>query len=130
MLITKFNPSREMNEYRSRFSQLNNILTNMHELNNDSFTSFSPAVNTREGEFAYHVEVDLPGVRKEDIEINVNDRVVTLSGIRQTSNEQKENDYYKIESEYGKFQRNHKCYHCDFGGSGIYVSAADAGFLH
>lgn len=106
MLITKFNPSREMNEYRSRFSQLNNILTNMHELNNDSFTSFSPAVNTREGEFAYHVEVDLPGVRKEDIEINVNDRVVTLSGIRQTSNEQKENDYYKIESEYGKFQRS------------------------
>ena len=106
MLITKFNPSREMNEYRSRFSQLNNILTNMHELNNDSFTSFSPAVNTREGEFAYHVEVDLPGVKKEDIEINVNDRVVTLSGIRQTSNEQKENDYYKIESEYGKFQRS------------------------
>ena len=106
MLITKFNPTREMNEYWSRFSQLNNILTNMHELQSDGFTSFSPAVNTREGEFAYHVEVDLPGVKKDDIEISVNDRIVTLSGERNISNEQKENDYYKVESEYGKFQRS------------------------
>lgn len=106
MLITRFNPSREMNDYKNRFSQLNNILTSMNQQKSDAFTTFSPAVNTREGEFAYHVEVDLPGVKKEDIEINVNDRVVTLSGSRETTNEQKENDYYKVESEYGKFERS------------------------
>ncbi len=106
MLITRFNPSREMNEFKDRFSQLNSILTNMDGLKNNAFTSFSPAVNTREGEFAYHVEVDLPGVKKEDIEINVNDRVVTLSGTRHISNELKEHDYYKVESEYGEFKRS------------------------
>lgn len=106
MLITRFNPSREMNEFKGRFSQLNSILTNMDGLKNNAFTSFSPAVNTREGEFAYHVEVDLPGVKKEDIEISVNDRVVTLSGTRHMSNELKENDYYKVESEYGEFKRS------------------------
>ena len=106
MLITRFNPIREMNDFRDRFSQLNNILNNMDGPKSNSFTSFTPAVNTREGEFAYHVEVDLPGVKKEDIDISINDRVVTLAGTRHISKELKEKDYYKVESEYGKFERS------------------------
>jgi len=106
MLLTRFNPTRELNDFRKRFDQLNSALTNMHEFKSDSFSSFSPAVNTREGDYAYHVEVDLPGVKKDDIEINVNDRLVTLSGSRKVTDESEEDDYYKIESEYGKFERS------------------------
>ncbi len=106
MLVTRFNPFREMNEFRRSFDQLNTMLTDIEGSTEGSFTSFTPAVNTREGVFAYHVEVDLPGVKKDDIEINVQDNIVTLSGERNTRNEVKKEDYYKVESEYGKFERS------------------------
>ena len=69
-------------------------------------TDFTPSVNTREGEHAYHVEVDLPGVKKEDIDVDVKDNIVTISGERKTKKEVKEEDYYKVESAYGKFERS------------------------
>jgi HSP20 family protein len=69
-------------------------------------TDFNPTVNTREGENAYHVEVDLPGVKKDDINVDVKDNVVTISGERKTKKEVKEEDYYKVESAYGKFERS------------------------
>lgn len=69
-------------------------------------TGFKPAVNTREGEYAYHVEVDLPGVKKEDIKVDITGNTLTISGERKTKQEVKEKDYYKCESSYGKFQRS------------------------
>lgn len=108
MLVTRFNPFREMNDFRRGFSQLNAMLAQMDGTasSDNAFGSFIPEVNTREGEFAYHVEVDLPGVKKEDIDINVHDNMVTLSGERTIRNELKEDNYYKVESEYGKFERS------------------------
>jgi len=106
MLMTRYNPFREMNDFKRNFKQLESMLANVNDKSVGSFTSFSPAVNTREGEFAYHVEVDLPGVKKDDIEIDVHDNIVTLSGERSIKNELKEDNYYKVESEYGKFERS------------------------
>jgi HSP20 family protein len=71
-----------------------------------ALTAFTPSVNTREGEYAYHVEVDLPGVKKEDINVNVQDNVLTISGERKSKEEVKEENYYKVESQYGKFERS------------------------
>jgi len=106
MLMTQFNPFREMNEFRHALSRMDAMLENPGNANKTSLNAFSPAVNTREGEYTYHVEVDLPGVSKEDIEIQVHDNYLTLSGQRATKNELKEENYYKIESEYGKFERS------------------------
>jgi len=106
MLMTRFNPYREMNDFRRSFNQMRSMLDDWDVVESDSFTSFSPAVNTREGKSAYHVEVDLPGVKKEDIKVDVHDNTVTLSGERNTKNELKKENYYKIESEYGKFERS------------------------
>lgn len=106
MLVTRFNPFREMNEIRRAFQEMDERMGSKQLSHQSAFGSFTPSVNTREGEYAYHVEVDLPGVKKEDIEINVHDNVVTLSGERNIRNELKEDDYYKVESEYGKFERS------------------------
>jgi HSP20 family protein len=67
---------------------------------------FTPAVNTREGDNAYFIDVDLPGVKKEDVEISVDKNVLTIKGKRETRNEVKEDDYYRIESAYGTFSRS------------------------
>jgi HSP20 family protein len=104
MLVTRYNP---LNDIRRSFDIFNSIV-NSAETNRDesSMVAFVPAVNTREGEYAYHVEVDLPGIKKEDIEIDVEDNVLIISGDRKIENEIKEEDYYKLESSYGKFSRS------------------------
>ncbi len=67
---------------------------------------FKPAINTREGSDAYHIDVDLPGVKKEDISIDVEGNTLSISGKRESKVETKEQNYYKVESSYGKFQRS------------------------
>ena len=105
MLVTRYNPSKEIQEFRKGFDNLNSLLNSMIENRGTiSKTDFTPTVNTREGEHAYHVEVDLPGVKKEDINVDVKDGVVTISGERKTKEEVKEEDYYRVESSYGKFE--------------------------
>lgn len=53
-----------------------------HKEKEGGISTFTPSVNTREGEFAYHVDVDLPGVKKEDIKVDVKDGNITISGER------------------------------------------------
>ena len=102
MFLTKYRPFDEFRDFRSRF---NSLLSEFDD--KASFLSgFTPVVNTREGEFAYHIDVDLPGVKKEDIKINVKDNVLTISGERHHKEEVKEEDYHRIETSFGKFERN------------------------
>ena len=53
----------------------------------------------------FTVEVDLPGVKKEDIEINIHDNTLNVSAVRKMNKEVKEEDYYMQESFYGKIAR-------------------------
>lgn len=70
-----------------------------------SISNFVPAVNTREGDYAYHIEVDLPGIKKDEMTIELKDDSLVISGERKFKNELKQDNYYKLESTYGKFQR-------------------------
>lgn len=101
MLITPYNPFRDIREIENRLFG-SRALNEMEE----SVATFTPKVNTREGEFAYHVDVDLPGVKKEDIKVDVKENVLTISGERHSKEEIKEKDYYRMESSFGKFSRS------------------------
>ena len=103
MLLTKFDPMKDFRDLEERMMTAFqmpslNTLTNVN--------GWTPSVNTREDNSAYHIEVDLPGVKKEDIHVDCKDNVLTLSGERKTKSEVNEKDYHKVESFYGKFQRS------------------------
>lgn len=107
MLISRyFNPVESYKRKRNLdfFNDFLNSLEN--ERGSDMLIDFKPAVNTREGKDAYHVDVDLPGVKKEDISIHVENNTLMISGNRETKEEVKQEDYYRVESSYGKFQRS------------------------
>jgi len=107
MLVTRYNPSNQMREFRRGFDLLNSMLDTIGENGTSVYThDFTPTVNTREGEYAYHVEVDLPGVKKEDINIQVEDGTLVVSGERKEKKEIKEENYYKVESSFGSFSRS------------------------
>ena len=98
MLVTK---------YQKPFELFNDFFDSYADRGfNVGLMDFNPSVNTREGESAYHVEVDLPGIEKENVDVKVEDNILTISGKREFKNEIKKEDYYKMESSYGSFSRS------------------------
>lgn len=97
MFLTKFDPFKQLRDLEKDFYTVSK---------NEGVSAFVPVVNTREGEFAYHVDVDLPGVKKEDIKVDINKNILTISGERKTKDEITQEDYYKVETYFGKFSRS------------------------
>ena len=102
MILTKYNPVGEFRDLSTRFNSLLSEFDNKES----QLGGFVPTVNTREGEFSYHVDADLPGVKKEDIKVDITDNVITISGERNNSEEIKEEDYRRVETSFGKFERS------------------------
>ncbi|MBD3824701.1 MAG: Hsp20/alpha crystallin family protein [Epsilonproteobacteria bacterium] len=100
MYITPYNPFKELRDLESRLFGSRSVKPT------ESVATFTPKVNTREGEFAYHIDVDLPGVKKEDIKVDIKENVLTISGERNFKEEVKEEDYYRVETHFGRFSRS------------------------
>jgi len=102
-IVRGYNPFAELEAIREQFNRVLNQAT-QSEVKND--IAFIPVVNTREADDAYYIEVELPGVKKEDINIDVNEDTLTISGERKIKEEHKDDTFYKVESVYGKFERS------------------------
>ncbi len=101
----RFDPFKEFREMSKALEQFTNI-ANQVTKSEGNIASFTPTVNTREDDKAYYIEADLPGVKKEDIQLDIKDNILTISGERKLKKEVKKEDYYKVESVYGKFERS------------------------
>ncbi|MFX1266310.1 MAG: Hsp20/alpha crystallin family protein [Promethearchaeota archaeon] len=66
---------------------------------------WSPAIEVFEKEDKYVVKAEIPGLKEEDVEISVNDDVLTLKGEKKTEYEVKEEEYHWSERTYGSFLR-------------------------
>ena len=73
---------------------------------NASDSVWSPSVDISETENQYEVKAEIPGLKKEDIKLSVEDNVLTLSGERKYENETEKKNYHRIERAYGKFERS------------------------
>jgi len=74
----------------------------------DNVASHLPFSNlAKKEDSSFHLDVDLPGVKKEDIEIRVEDGVLVVSAVRHFKNELTRDDYYIYESAFGKFERRY-----------------------
>lgn len=69
-----------------------------------SLFPFSNLAQKKDGDF--HVEIDMPGVKKEDINVRINNNILTVSGERKMKKEVKKKDYYLMESSYGRIERS------------------------
>jgi HSP20 family protein len=106
MMMTQFDPFKEFRNLQRSMEMMNRLFNTVEQRVEGPAVDFVPAVNTREADDAYYIEVDLPGVKKEDISIDVNDNVLTISGERKIEEERKDEEFYRVESVYGKFERS------------------------
>lgn len=69
-------------------------------------STWLPAVDIAEKEHAYEVKVDLPGIRKEDVKITLQNDVLTIRGEKKQEAETNEHNYRRVERSFGMFQRS------------------------
>jgi len=106
MSLVQFDPFKELQNFQKTFEYMNRLMKEVEGKALNPEIDFIPAVNTREADDAYYIEVDLPGVKKEDISIDVKDNILTISGERKIEDERKDEEFYRVESVYGKFERS------------------------
>jgi len=88
-------PEREIEQFFGRF--FNEEAPQPH--------SWSPRVDLSEGESGFEILAEIPGMKKEDIQIKFQDKVLTLSGERVRS-EEDGRAYHRLERSYGAFERS------------------------
>jgi HSP20 family protein len=66
---------------------------------------WAPAMDLTEAEDHYVLKADLPGVRDEDVSIEVENGVLTIAGERKAEHDRTERGFYRIERAFGRFQR-------------------------
>lgn len=67
--------------------------------------TYTPAVNIHEDDKAYAVSVELPGLTKEAVDIEIDAGVLTLKGEKKFESEKNEKGFHLVERRYGKFTR-------------------------
>jgi HSP20 family protein len=107
MNLVRWNPLREMTAMQNRINRMfNDPYWRTDRMDDDTgLGRWNPAVDLYEKDDHFMIKAELPGVDKKDIAIDLRDRVLTLSGERSYENEVKEENYYRRERSYGKFQR-------------------------
>jgi HSP20 family protein len=93
-------------EFSTLSNRLNRLLETPREESNDFLGAWSPAVDIfdKGGEVVIHAE--LPGIKKEDIDVRVENNVLTIRGKKDRKEEVKEEGYYRAERVYGSFSRS------------------------
>jgi HSP20 family protein len=66
---------------------------------------WAPAMDLMEAEDHYVLKADLPGVSEEDVAIEVENGLLTISGERKSEHERSEKGFYRVERAFGRFQR-------------------------
>lgn len=105
MAIIRYNPLREMMGLSDR---LNRMFEEMSGFNadNEITGSWTPAVDVYESENAIEIKADLPGMTEKDIDVSVENNTLTIKGERKFENEEKRENYHRVERQYGSFYRS------------------------
>jgi len=108
--INRWNPFAEFTPLQERFNQLFNTFgpAGMARMNEPpvTFTNFVPPVDVFEDTHNIVVQVELPGIAEKDLDITLENNVLTIAGERKLENEEKKDNFHMIERSYGKFTRS------------------------
>ncbi len=72
----------------------------------ESVAEWLPAVDVIDEKDKLRIKADLPGVDKNNVEVNIEDGVLTIKGERKQEKEEKDKNYYRRECFYGVFERS------------------------
>ena len=104
MTLVKFNNGQK-NAVNPWFNDVFESLINDSRLN-DRFVNKVPSVNIAETENEFHIELAVPGLKKEDFKINLDKNVLSVSAEKKAENVEEGKKYSKREYSYNSFVRS------------------------
>ncbi len=106
--ITHWNPFREMQELHHRLNKLLDANLGRRPDGSENLRrgEWEPAVDIYENQKEYVIRADLPGVKKQDVDVTFDNGILTLSGERKQEQGEKEGQYHRVECAHGTFYRS------------------------
>lgn len=104
-LIRRTNPRVTLPTLQDRINRMFDEVFPSTEREDFGLFAWQPTVDTYEKDDAIEINAELPGVNKDDIAIDVQNNVLSISGERKHDENVNENNCYRRERFYGKFQR-------------------------
>jgi HSP20 family protein len=102
--ISRFEPFRGVNSLQEQFNRLFNEA--FDRAPEGSLASWAPAVDIYETEHELVVKADLPDVKPEELDVRVENNILTIRGERKFEKKVSEDNYLRVERSYGSFSRS------------------------
>lgn len=105
-MITRWDPFRELSTLQDRMNRLFNDQFGSITRDESLTGAFVPPVDVYEDENSIQVRMEVPGINEKDIDVRLENQVLTIRGERSFSKEEKEENFHRIERRYGSFTRS------------------------
>ena len=105
-VLTRWDPFRELSALQNRMSRL--FEEQYGDGREESLTAgaFVPPVDIYEDEHSVQLKLEVPGIEQKDLDVKVENNVLTVSGERKFEKEEKEENFRRVERRYGSFTRS------------------------
>jgi HSP20 family protein len=107
-VLTKWQPFREVTSLQERVNQLfNDVFSDIDSPDRSSLNSFpfAPRTDVYEEDDRIVLEMEVPGMREEDVHLTLEGNTLSISGERKIENNRKPDRYQRVERYYGSFSR-------------------------
>jgi HSP20 family protein len=106
MAVTRLSPAGQLATLQSDMARLMNSVFGSSGFTPGNGTTWLPPVDITETEDALVLAFDIPGLNEDEIQIELDDNVLTVSGQRERKHEVKQDDYFRYERRFGSFSRS------------------------
>jgi len=107
MAVVKWDPFRDLLSIQGRMNRLfEQTLSRSRSEEGIAASTWTPTVDIYETPETIVLKAELPGLSREDIEIQIRDNALTLKGERRFAKDAQQENYLRIERAYGAFQRS------------------------
>lgn len=107
MNLVRWDPYRELEEMTNRLNRLFGRATATVDGNEMMVRAdWTPSVDISETDEEFQIKAELPGVKKEDVKVTLENGILTLQGERKQEREDKDLKFHRIERSYGQFVRS------------------------
>lgn len=108
MNLIKWDPFKELEDISHSLNRFfgRTPATTQSDVGMLAESDWNPSVDISETEAAYLIKADIPGVKKEDVKVYVQNGMVTIRGERKQEKEEKGKKFHRIERTYGNFMRS------------------------
>jgi HSP20 family protein len=106
-VLTRWDPFRELNTLQDRMNRLFRDSFNADTQEQSLATgAFAPAVDVYEDEHNITLKIEVPGIDEKDIDVRIENNTLTVHGERKFEKEEKEENFRRVERQYGSFTRS------------------------